>query len=94
MKRTLSWTGYKVQVTETCDDDAPHLITHVKTCPAMQPDSHRRRQSADPRPVQPSGLQGVPCQSHVHAKDARAALRPLSPAWCIGLMEGRVPRHA
>jgi transposase len=38
MKRQLSWTGYKVHVPETCDDGAAHLITHVKTCPAMQPD--------------------------------------------------------
>ena len=38
MKRQLGWTGYKVHVTETCDDDAAHLITHVKTCPSMQPD--------------------------------------------------------
>src|SRR5215204_432733 len=38
MKRQLTWVGYKVHVTETCDDDAAHLITHVTTCPAMQPD--------------------------------------------------------
>lgn len=38
MKRNLSWTGYKVHITETCDDDAAHLITHVKTCPSMRPD--------------------------------------------------------
>ena len=38
MKRRLAWVGYKVHVTETCDDDAAHLITHVTTCPAMQPD--------------------------------------------------------
>ncbi len=38
MKRQLAWVGYKAHVTETCDDDAAHLITHVKTCPAMQPD--------------------------------------------------------
>ena len=37
-KRQFSWTGYKVHVTETCDDDAAHLITDVKTCPSMQPD--------------------------------------------------------
>jgi Transposase DDE domain len=30
-KHTTSWVGYKVHVTETCDDDAPHLITHVET---------------------------------------------------------------
>jgi len=33
-KRTTSWVGYKVHFTETCDDDSPHLITHVETTPA------------------------------------------------------------
>jgi transposase len=37
-KRGLEWSGYKVHVTETCDADAVHLVTHVRTCPAMQPD--------------------------------------------------------
>jgi transposase len=37
-KLQLEWSGYKVHITETCDDDAAHLITHVKTCPAMEPD--------------------------------------------------------
>lgn len=27
-KRSTTWTGYKVHVTETCDSDAPHLIVH------------------------------------------------------------------
>jgi transposase len=30
-KHTTSWVGYKVPVTETCDDDAPPLMTHVET---------------------------------------------------------------
>jgi transposase len=30
-KHTTSWVGYKVHVTETCEDDAPHVITHVET---------------------------------------------------------------
>jgi transposase len=38
MKRQLAWLGYKVHVTEACDDDAAHLITHVETCAAMRPD--------------------------------------------------------
>jgi transposase len=29
-----SWTGYIVHLTETCEDDAVHLITHVMTTPA------------------------------------------------------------
>jgi transposase len=33
-KRTTEWTGYKVHLTETCDEDLPHLITHVETTPA------------------------------------------------------------
>ena len=37
-KRQIEWSGYKVHVTETCDDDAAHLVTHVMTCPAMQQD--------------------------------------------------------
>ena len=30
-KRATSWVGYKVHVTETCDDQLPHLITDVGT---------------------------------------------------------------
>ena len=37
-KRRMEWSGYKVHVTETCDEDAAHLVTHVLTCPAMRPD--------------------------------------------------------
>ena len=37
-KRQMEWSGYKVHVTETCDEDVAYLITHVLTCPAMQPD--------------------------------------------------------
>lgn len=33
-KRETTWVGYRVHLTETCDDDAPHLITHVATTPA------------------------------------------------------------
>ena len=37
-KRQIEWSGYKVHLTETCDDDAAHLVTHVTTCPAMEQD--------------------------------------------------------
>jgi transposase len=33
-KRTTQWVGYKVHLTETCEDDAPNLITHVEMTPA------------------------------------------------------------
>jgi transposase len=37
-KRTTSWTGYKVHLSETCDDDMPRLITHVETAPGPAAD--------------------------------------------------------
>ena len=37
-KRTTTWIGYKVHLTETCDADAPHLIVHVDTTPATVAD--------------------------------------------------------
>ncbi|WP_440074313.1 IS1182 family transposase [Streptosporangium sp. OZ121] len=33
-KRDLAWSGYKVHLSETCEPDTPHLITHVHTTPA------------------------------------------------------------
>jgi IS5 family transposase len=33
-KRDSHWDGYKVHLTETCDTDAPHLITNVITAPS------------------------------------------------------------
>lgn len=50
-KRTTSWVGYKVHLSETCDDDSPHLITHVATTPgptadgAVTPHIHRDLQT-------------------------------------------------
>jgi transposase len=33
-KRGLDWIGYTVHLSETCDEEQVHLITHVKTTPA------------------------------------------------------------
>jgi transposase len=30
-KRGMHWTGYKVHLTETCDEELPHLLTQVST---------------------------------------------------------------
>jgi transposase len=38
-KRTITWTGYKVHLTETCEDDEIHLITHIETTAAGITDS-------------------------------------------------------
>lgn len=39
-KRQTEWTGYKVHLTESCDDDQPHLIVHVETTIAPQADAN------------------------------------------------------
>ena len=38
-KRAHTWLGYKVHLTETCDDDLPHLITNVHTTVAPTGDN-------------------------------------------------------
>ena len=40
LQRGSAWGGYKAHLTETCDDDTPHVITHVATPPATTPDDH------------------------------------------------------
>jgi transposase len=38
-KRGQDWIGYKVQVTETCDEDLPHLIVDVEVTGALDNDA-------------------------------------------------------
>ena len=40
-KRDLHWVGYKVHVTETCDDEMPHLLTQIETTMAPVADVER-----------------------------------------------------
>jgi transposase len=37
-QHTTQWVGYKVHLTETCEDDLPHLSTHVETTSAPAAD--------------------------------------------------------
>jgi DDE family transposase len=53
-KQTTSWVGYTVHVTETCEDDAPHLITHVETTAGPVSDG-----AATPRIHQALARQGL-----------------------------------
>ncbi|MEV6058253.1 IS1182 family transposase [Streptomyces sp. NPDC052107] len=39
IKKTTGWTGYWLHLTESCDDDAPRLITDVATACAAEGDS-------------------------------------------------------
>ncbi len=38
-KRDTEWVGYKVHLTETCDEETPHLLVNVETTPATVADS-------------------------------------------------------
>lgn len=40
-KRGMRWIGYKLHITETCDQDLVHLITHVETTEANRHDSQQ-----------------------------------------------------
>jgi transposase len=44
IKRNTEWSGYKVHVSETCDDATPHLLTHVETTVATEPDVNHLEQ--------------------------------------------------
>jgi transposase len=37
-KRETVWTGYKAHLTETCDEETPHIVTDVDTTPATTVD--------------------------------------------------------
>ena len=41
VKGRAGWLGYKVHYTESCDEDAPHLVVHVDTTEAAVADSVR-----------------------------------------------------
>jgi transposase len=52
-KNTTQWVGYKIHVTETCEEDLPRLITNVESTPgptadgAATPTIHARLQDKD-----------------------------------------------
>jgi len=56
-KNDLEWTGYKTHFTETCDEQRPHLITHVETTLATTQDNDALdaiHQGLDARDLLPS----------------------------------------
>ncbi len=89
-KRQLSWTGYKVHVSETCDADLPRLITNVMTTAATEQDvactaaihqslekSHRLRVGTLLTPVtsMPVYWWKVPAVMRLNCSDRHASIR-------------------
>ena len=50
VKRGAGWTGYKVHLTETCELDAPHLVTNVETTSATVDDAEMTQDSTSASP--------------------------------------------
>jgi len=69
-KRDSVWLGFKVHLTETCDQDpnCPHLITHVETTPATLQDSEAL----------------PPIHEHLRAKDLEPAEHYVDQAYPSG----------
>lgn len=44
IKRSTVWTGYKVHLTETCDEETPHLLINVETTAATTQDMEMTQQ--------------------------------------------------
>jgi transposase len=68
-KRGMRWTGYKVHLTETCDDELPHVVTQVSATIAPATDV------AQLLPIQDALAQRhlLPAQQFVDAGYVRAA---------------------
>ncbi|MFC8662018.1 transposase [Streptomyces sp. NPDC057199] len=47
VKRGVDWSGYRVHVTESCDQDLPHLVVHVTTTIAPVQDGQLTEQIHD-----------------------------------------------
>ena len=62
-KRDITWVGYKVHLTETCDKAYPNLITDVQTTVATSPDENKV-------PVILAALQGRDLLPKEHFVDA------------------------
>src|SRR6266487_1149484 len=76
-KLTTWWVGYKVHLTESCDEDSPQLITHVETSRAGNGD-------VDVTPVIHQARTGKGFAAHRapdrHQLCRSQAIRPKSPA--------------
>jgi hypothetical protein len=76
----IAWVGSKAHLTETCDEDRPHLVTDVHTSPATDPDATATALIADK--LQARGLtpgthlfdSGYPTSAALATATARATL--------------------
>lgn len=73
----ITWTGSKAHLTESCDDDLPHLLIDVHTAPATDPDTTATTPIQDKliaRALTPAGHlidSGYPSAANLAASAAR-----------------------
>lgn len=92
-KRTTCWVGYKVHLTETCEDEAPNLITHVETTPAPTADGE-----VTPRVHQALAAKGLLPATHLVESERDYAVNLLGPTrrdqrWQARAVEGFGSEH-
>jgi hypothetical protein len=81
IKRDTAWSGYRVHLTETCDEDLPHLVVHVATTIARSKMASSPGRSTTSRPpVGWSRRACGRCPLHAHAHPHRPASTPDHPA--------------
>lgn len=84
-KRGTIWVGYKVHLSETCDDDAPRLLTNVEVTPAPQTDTsmtqviHQHLDAANRLPAQHLVDAGYVDAEHLVASQRDYAIDLLGP---------------
>ncbi len=91
-KRGNSWVGYKVHLTESCDNAAPRLITNVETTPATTSDDNmvevvhrslRRRGLLPSEHLVDKGYTDAKVLVHSRAEHGVAIVGPIAqdPSW-------------
>jgi transposase len=84
-KRETRWTGYKVHLTETCEEGSPHLITNVATTSAPITDEqmtetiHEELEQAHLLPRQHFVDTGYVTASHLVSSQQRYGIEMIGP---------------
>ena len=99
LKRQVGGSGPKVPVTETCDEDAAHLVTQVATGPARPPDmaatagSHERLAAKGLRPAEPVGNSASVDAALLVGRHGPHGVAPEGEVARRGELAGPWPRH-
>jgi transposase len=86
-KRSMSWVGYKVHLTESCEEGLPHLITDVHTTAATATDVKQlapiqdRLAASGVLPAEQLADSSYVCGSNLVSSHARHKIDLIGPAF-------------